>query len=176
MEMMKFRDMVAQHTDEWAVCELLMPGVDDKSWFERWTRELDRADACVVLFTDEYRTKANSDPQSALRMEGGAIKARLTRDPTFKVFALDPNKPGQGAADLRLYLEATRGKETTDRLFVKMNQLIIHSLLACQNVIINDRHCFECYGYDLLIDDDLKPWLVEVNASPSLSASTQSDR
>ena len=57
-----------------------------------------------------------------------------------------------------------------------MNQLIIHSLLACQNVIINDRHCFECYGYDLLIDDDLKPWLIEVNASPSLSATTRSDR
>ena len=56
-----------------------------------------------------------------------------------------------------------------------MNQLIIHSLLACQNVIINDRHCFECYGYDLLIDDDLKPWLIEVNASPSISADTIQD-
>mmetsp|Transcript_22374 Transcript_22374/g.29262 ORF Transcript_22374/g.29262 Transcript_22374/m.29262 type:complete len:397 (+) Transcript_22374:105-1295(+) len=78
--------------------------------------------------------------------------------------------------DLRLYLESTRGAEATERLFSKMNQLIVHSLLACQDVMINDRHCFECYGYDLLIDDDLKPWLVEVNASPSLSPSTKSDR
>jgi hypothetical protein len=43
-----------------------------------------------------------------------------------------------------------------------MDQLIIHSLKAVQNVMINDRHCFECYGYDVLIDADLKPWLVEV--------------
>ncbi|KAJ1442917.1 tubulin-tyrosine ligase family-domain-containing protein, partial [Ochromonadaceae sp. CCMP2298] len=57
-----------------------------------------------------------------------------------------------------------------------IDQVIVHSLKAVQNVMINDRHCFECYGYDILIDQDLKPWLVEVNASPSLSATTESDR
>ena len=57
-----------------------------------------------------------------------------------------------------------------------MDALIIHSLKAVQNVMINDRHCFECYGYDILIDADLKPWLVEVNASPSLTTTTEADR
>lgn len=49
--------------------------------------------------------------------------------------------------DLRLFLEGTRGTEATDMLFAKINRLIIHSLLSCQDVIINERHCFECYGY-----------------------------
>eukprot|EP00112_Aurelia_sp_Birch-Aquarium-sp1_P004304 Seg1486.1 transcript_id=Seg1486.1/GoldUCD/mRNA.D3Y31 product="putative tubulin polyglutamylase TTLL1" protein_id=Seg1486.1/GoldUCD/D3Y31 len=78
--------------------------------------------------------------------------------------------------NLRVYLEGTRGKEVTEKLFDEMDWLIVNSLKAVQNVMTSDRHCFENYGYDIIIDDNLKPWLIEVNASPSLSSTTAADR
>lgn len=77
---------------------------------------------------------------------------------------------------LRFYLETTRGKPAADKCFEDIKNIIIFSLKACQNVIINDKHCFEMYGYDILIDDTLKPWLLEVNASPSLTTTSEKDR
>lgn len=77
---------------------------------------------------------------------------------------------------MRLFLEGTRGKEVTDKLFGNISWLIVHSLRAVAPVMATDRHCFECYGYDIIIDNVLKPWLVEVNASPSLTSTTVNDR
>ncbi|XP_069740798.1 probable tubulin polyglutamylase TTLL9 isoform X3 [Narcine bancroftii] len=76
---------------------------------------------------------------------------------------------------LRQYLTAKHGTEAIETLFRDMDNIFIKSLQSVQSLIINDKHCFELYGYDILIDKNLKPWLLEVNASPSLIASSQED-
>lgn len=68
------------------------------------------------------------------------------------------------------------GQERTLTLFAGIQNVIYKSLLACQEMVVQDRHCFELYGYDIMIDADLRPLLIEVNAQPSLSADTDMDR
>ncbi len=33
----------------------------------------------------------------------------------------------------------------------------------------------QVYGFDVLVDNDLKPWLIEVNLSPSMQAESPLD-
>ena len=53
--------------------------------------------------------------------------------------------------------------------------VILRSLHAVSDAIPNQPRAFELYGYDVLIDDTLKPWLIEVNSSPSLARETPLD-
>jgi tubulin polyglutamylase TTLL9 len=76
---------------------------------------------------------------------------------------------------LKLYLYSKFTREKVNGMFSDIQDIVLKSLLSVQKVIVNDRHCFELYGYDILIDDTLKPWLIEINANPSLTANTNKD-
>ncbi|CAK0838791.1 unnamed protein product [Prorocentrum cordatum] len=44
-----------------------------------------------------------------------------------------------------------------------------------RHLMHNRSNCFEVYGFDAIVDEDLKPWLLEVNLSPSMQAESPLD-
>ncbi|XP_006617596.2 probable tubulin polyglutamylase TTLL9 [Apis dorsata] len=76
---------------------------------------------------------------------------------------------------VREYLTARHGPKEVEILFQRIAGVIMASLLSVQSVIMQGRNSFELYGYDILLDEDLKPWLLEVNASPALTGTDSED-
>jgi tubulin polyglutamylase TTLL4 len=71
-----------------------------------------------------------------------------------------------------------------DGVFEKIKEVIIKSIISIEPIIVNNlnrsnknRHiCFEMYGFDIILDHELNPWLLEVNVLPSLSSSSPLDK
>eukprot|EP00812_Abedinium_dasypus_P011060 NODE_463_length_1545_cov_451.999329.p1 GENE.NODE_463_length_1545_cov_451.999329~~NODE_463_length_1545_cov_451.999329.p1 ORF type:complete len:426 (+),score=129.02 NODE_463_length_1545_cov_451.999329:3-1280(+) len=84
-----------------------------------------------------------------------------------------------------------------DLVFVRIKDVLVKTILAAEPVITStwqqgasyswcgvtpqaqigpNQTCFEMYGFDVMVDDSLKPWLLEVNIFPSLSSSSPFDK
>lgn len=56
-----------------------------------------------------------------------------------------------------------------DKIWQQIREIIIKSLIAVQSEIPSMPCCFDLVGFDIIIDQNLQAWLIEINSSPSLA-------
>jgi len=75
----------------------------------------------------------------------------------------------------------------TDKLMNKIYDIVAKTIISIQPKLLHNYNvlqprskehdmCFEILGFDIFIDADIKPWLIEVNHMPSFNQDTKVDK
>lgn len=98
---------------------------------------------------------------------------------------VDLNEDGKGfkwtLSALKSFLESQGVKFSL--IWDQIKDIAIKTIISIETVINSamsmyvpsSKNCFELLGFDILLDDSLRPWLLEVNLSPSMNTETSID-
>lgn len=95
------------------------------------------------------------------RYENGRRDERLPRENMWDCYTFQAYLKQIGKASM-----------WTERIFPGMQRALIGTMLASQDTMDRRSNSFELYGADFMISEDCQPWLIEINASPDLGATT----
>lgn len=129
-------------------------------------------------YYNEGYIRTSSKPFSLQNVENKYI--HLTNDAIQK-YSEDYGKYENGNkmsyGEFQKYLDANyqnRPVDFIEEVGSKIKDIVTDTIKCAVPKIMKKMHChtFEVFGYDFLLDENLKPWLLEVNTNPCLEISS----
>jgi tubulin polyglutamylase TTLL5 len=130
--------------------------------------------------THTYSTDPSQMGNKFIHLTNSSIQKQNTAGPTKDNPLMDSEGPGGGSkiplhGHNGLWERLENSGINVEVLWRNICLVILKSLVVVDEKIANQPCGFELFGYDVLIDEQLRPWLIEVNASPSLARENQLD-
>ncbi|GCB77438.1 probable tubulin polyglutamylase TTLL2 [Scyliorhinus torazame] len=92
-------------------------------------------------------------------------------------YTMDKERVGSGCkwtmSQFRAFLHSLNINELL--MWQRISNIVTMTLLTITPSIPSPPNCLELFGFDILIDDKIKPWLLEVNYSPALIVDCNAD-
>ncbi|KAG9390775.1 Tubulin-tyrosine ligase/Tubulin polyglutamylase [Carpediemonas membranifera] len=76
------------------------------------------------------------------------------------------------SASFAEYIAREHGEEVYVTMMEDMRRAIVNTLVVGQTAVRHRKHTYELFGVDVVFDTELKPWVLEVNSSPTLEHSS----
>ncbi|CAL4068072.1 unnamed protein product, partial [Meganyctiphanes norvegica] len=115
-----------------------------------------------------------NDNNEAIHLSNNAIQCKYLNG------ARSDELPEENMWDCYQFQEYLRcrgeGQVWEDVIYPGMRDALIATMLAAQVEMDSFKHGFELFGADFMLTEDLKPWLIEINSSPCMAATTSVTR
>ncbi|KAJ3189416.1 Tubulin polyglutamylase ttll4 [Gaertneriomyces sp. JEL0708] len=147
-------------------------------------------DGIARFAADQYHLTDRTRKNRHMHLTNYSVNKRRHRHPKSQQFNLeyllgDKRFPANANKWKLKVLEAYFSKTGVEftPVLERIHDLIVKTLISCQTknaggmrlYASSPSSCYELFGFDVLIDSQLKPWLMEVNISPSLKSSDEQD-
>ena len=129
-------------------------------------------DGLARFGTEKYNEDPNGDIKNLYSHLTNASINKFS-----KTFWKDKDVIGAGCkwtfVQLREWFETT-GRDW-ELMWARLRNVISLTLLTAVKAVPRKPWCFELFGFDIMLDEALKPWLIEVNCSPALGTTEKAD-
>ena len=172
----KYPALVKQHKFDFRIYVLITSVVDPMSIFlykdglvrlasEKYSGSKNMQDIYQHLTNYSLNKKNTSfDGKEHKLLVSEVLKGTMTQQ---------PQKPGRGPA-----------VRSSEEIWQEIESIVVKTVLTVQPQLQHIYRscqqkepdcCFELLGFDIMLDANLKPWMIEVNHTPSFNADTESD-
>jgi tubulin polyglutamylase TTLL5 len=137
-------------------------------------------DGFARISTQKYSLDADNVQNKFIHLTNSSIQRQNVDGPTHdNPLAGGDNDSGGSKISLNgdhgLWARLKRHSIDTDGMWTSIKTMIIKSLVVVDDKMTYQPNAFEVFGYDVLLDSECRPWLIEANASPSMSRDSQLD-